>query len=64
VTATVELREITKDSLAAVLELAVEPGQKQYVATNARSIAEAHFEPHTWFRAVYADHAPVGFVKA
>ena len=51
VTATVELREITKDSLAAVLDLAVEPEQEQYVATNARSIAEAHFEPHAWFRA-------------
>jgi hypothetical protein len=45
VAATVELREITRDSLAAVLDLAVEPEQEQYVATNVRSIAEAHFEP-------------------
>ena len=61
---TVELREITKDSLRAVLDLAVEPRQEAYVATNARSIAEAHFEPHAWFRAVYADDEPVGFVMA
>jgi diamine N-acetyltransferase len=61
---TVELREITKDSLAAVLDLAVDPEQEQYVATNARSIAEAHFERHAWFRAVYADDAPIGFVMA
>jgi diamine N-acetyltransferase len=61
---TVELREITKDSLRAVLDLAVEPDQEPYVATNARSIAEAHFEPHAWFRAVYADDDPVGFVMA
>jgi diamine N-acetyltransferase len=61
---TIELREITKDSLAAVLDLAVGPEQEQYVATNARSIAEAHFEPRAWFRGVYADHAPVGFVMA
>jgi diamine N-acetyltransferase len=61
---TIELREITKDSLAAVLDLAVEPEQEQYVATNARSIAEAHFEPHAWCRAVYADDIPVGFVMA
>jgi hypothetical protein len=32
---TVELFEITKDSLRAVLQLAVEPEQEQYVATNA-----------------------------
>jgi diamine N-acetyltransferase len=62
--ATVELREITQDSLRAVLDLAVEPEQEGYVATNARSIAEAHFEPHAWFRAVYADDDPVGFVMA
>ena len=29
---TIELREITKDSLAAVLDLAIEPEQEQYVA--------------------------------
>jgi diamine N-acetyltransferase len=64
VPANVELREITKDSLRAVLDLAVEPAQEQYVAPNARSIAEAYFEPHAWFRAVYAGDEPVGFVMA
>ena len=43
---------------------AVEPEQEPYVATNARSIAEAHFEPRSWFRAIYADDDPVGFVMA
>ena len=62
--AKVELREITQDSLRGVLDLAVEPGQEAYVATTARSIAEAHFEPRSWFRAVYADDEPVGFVMA
>jgi hypothetical protein len=62
VRATVELREITQDSLGAVLDLAVGPEQQPYVATNARSIAEAHFEPRAWFRAVYAGEDPVGFV--
>jgi len=61
---TVELREITQESLGTVLDLAVEPEQEQYVAANARSIAEAHFEPRGWFRAVYADDGPVGFVMA
>jgi len=62
--ADVDPREITKDSLHAVLDLAVEPEQQGYVATNARSIAEAHFEPRAWFRAVHADDQPVGFVMA
>lgn len=60
----VELREITQDSLRAVLDLAVEPEQEPYVATNARSIAEGHFEPRSWFRAIYAGDDPVGFVMA
>jgi diamine N-acetyltransferase len=64
VAGTVELREITQDTLRAVLDLTVEPEQEEYVAPNARSIAEAHFEPRAWFRAVYADDAPVGFVMA
>lgn len=59
---TVELREITQDTLRTVLDLAVTPEQEQYVAPNARSIAEAHFEPKAWFRAVYAGAEPVGFV--
>jgi diamine N-acetyltransferase len=64
VATTVELREITQDSLRAVLDLSVAPEQEAFVATNARSIAEAHFEPRAWFRAVYADNAAVGFVMA
>jgi diamine N-acetyltransferase len=64
VTTTVELREITQDSLRSVLDLAVAPEQEQYVAANARSIAEAHFEPHAWYRGVYAGDVPVGFVMA
>jgi diamine N-acetyltransferase len=60
--AIVELREITQDTVRAILDLAVAPEQEEFVATNARSIAEAHFEPRAWFRAVYADDNPVGFV--
>lgn len=60
--AAVTLREITKDTLWAVLDLHVAPEQRDYVAENAISIAQAHFEPKAWFRAIYADEAPVGFV--
>ncbi len=58
----VELREITAETLRGVLDLAVAPEQEPYVASNARSIAQGHFDPHAWFRAVYADGEPVGFV--
>jgi diamine N-acetyltransferase len=60
--ATVALREITADTVRAICALKVAPAQKGYVATNAVSIAQAHFEPRAWFRAVYADDTPVGFV--
>jgi diamine N-acetyltransferase len=58
----VSLREVTSENLHAVLALAVSPEQTEYVASNARSIAEAHFNPRAWFRAVFTDDDPVGFV--
>ena len=62
--AKVTLREITRDSLRVILDLKVSKEQEQFVASNAVSIAEAHFsdEHSPWFRAIYADKTPVGFV--
>jgi diamine N-acetyltransferase len=57
----VSLREITIDDVRAVCMLDVGPGQDGLVAPNAVSIAQAHFSPEAWFRAVYADSTPVGF---
>lgn len=59
---TVTLREITAETVRAICELEVAPAQRGYVAPNAVSIAQAHFAPKAWFRAVYADELPVGFV--
>jgi diamine N-acetyltransferase len=59
--APVTLREITKENVYAILRLTVSEHQRNFVADNARSIAEAHFEPHAWFRAIYADETPIGF---
>jgi diamine N-acetyltransferase len=59
----ITLREITQATLHAILNLTVAPQQTHFVASNAVSIAEAHFAPEmAWFRAVYADDIPVGFV--
>jgi len=60
--AVVSFRKVTKDNLSDVLRLKVKPEQEKFVAGNAVSIAEAHFEEKAWFRAIYADETPVGFV--
>ena len=59
---TVTLREITQETLRSILKLNVGEGQQRMVASNAVSLAEAHFEPGAWFRAIYADETPVGFI--
>lgn len=61
-TTRVALREVTTDNLQAVLALDVSEAQREFVATNAKSIAEAHFYPEAWFRAIYAGSQPVGFL--
>jgi diamine N-acetyltransferase len=59
----VSLREVTKETLRDITRLRVRPEQGRFVATNAESIAEAYFSPDVaWFRAIYADDTPVGFV--
>jgi len=58
----VTLREITGETVRTILRLAVRADQNGFVAPNAVSIAEAHFAPEAWFRAIYADDTPVGFV--
>jgi diamine N-acetyltransferase len=60
--ATVTLREITEATVNMILKLKVAPAQEGFVANNAVSIAQAHFSKHAWFRAIYADETPVGFL--
>lgn len=60
--ATVRLREITKDTLSPILRMRVADAQTGLVASNAVSIAQAHYHDEAWFRAIHADETPVGFV--
>ncbi|MBC7560220.1 MAG: GNAT family N-acetyltransferase [Dermatophilaceae bacterium] len=62
--ATVTLREITDVNRADILRLAVAPEQTELVDGVASSLAEAAANPDAspWFRAIYADEIPVGFV--
>lgn len=64
VDATVSLREVTADTVGPICRLSdtLPEQQKRMVAPNAYSIAQAHFEKHAWFRAIYAEETPVGFV--
>lgn len=60
--AVVSLREVTGETVRTICELQTSQRQRSFVTPNAISIAEAHFEPNAWYRAIYADETPVGFV--
>ena len=61
---TVSLREVTDENRDAVCALTVDPEQERFVSSIAESLDEAVATPEAapWYRAVYADDEPVGFV--
>ena len=58
------LVEITDENREAVCALRVRPGQERFVTGVARSLDEAAAIPEAqpWYRAVYVEEEPVGFV--
>ncbi|HSL94059.1 MAG TPA: GNAT family N-acetyltransferase [Bacillota bacterium] len=56
------LREITAETVRTICDLEVHDTQKEFVAPNAVSIAQAYFCKEAWFRAIYSGDTPVGFV--
>ncbi len=58
----VSLREITAETVRGVCDLATRESQRNFVAPNAVSLAEALFSDRAWFRGVYAGETAVGFV--
>lgn len=60
----VSLREITDQNRDAVVALRIAASQEGFVSTVADSLEEAQEIPegNPWYRAVYADDQPVGFV--
>jgi len=58
----VTLSEISQDTVTQIMAFKVQPDHGHLVATNAQSIAEAHFTEDAWFRAIYAGDTLVGFV--
>ncbi len=58
----VSLREITEKTVRTICDLKVADSQQKFAAPNAVSIAQAYFSDKAWFRAIYADESPVGFL--
>lgn len=58
----VTLREVSEKNIEPVLWLKVSSEQEKFVANNAVSIAQGTYSKLAWFRAIYADETPVGFV--
>ena len=58
----ITLKRITRANVDAILALKVKPEQENLVASNAISIAQAHFNKGAWYRAIYLDNIPIGFV--
>lgn len=59
---TIQLKEITEDTLWPIMKLEVAEEQRSFVAPNAFSISEAYFSKEAWFRGIYQGDQPVGFV--
>lgn len=58
----VTLRGITADTVRAVISLSVSESQNRFVAPNAVSLSQALFATTAWYRAIYLESEPVGFV--
>ena len=60
----IELREISDENRDAVLAIHAGPAEGRFVSSVAESIEEAAETPegNPWYRAVYLDGEPVGFV--
>ena len=61
---TISLREITDANVEPVLQVRTTAEQERFVSTVADSLAEAAANPqgNPWYRAIYVEDQPVGFV--
>ena len=56
------LCKITDKNVSQICDLSVRDDQKIFVAPNSVSIAQAYFSKFAWFRAIYYNKNPIGFV--
>ncbi|MHC6802023.1 GNAT family N-acetyltransferase [Vibrio antiquarius] len=58
----IELRSINQGNFYEICQLQVAENQLDQVDSNAISLAEANFMDFPWFRGIYAEDKPVGFI--
>ena len=58
----ITLREVTESTVRTICNLETTEHQRNFVAPNAVSIAQAYFSERAWFRAIYHEDTPVGFM--
>ena len=58
----INLRDITKKNLFSIIDLNVKEDQKNQVAANSVSIAQAHYSKSAWLKGIFNNDIAVGFV--
>lgn len=58
----VNLKILTKENYLPILKLKVHESQAEFVASNAMSLAQAHFHDDSWYRGIYLGNEPIGFI--
>ncbi|MEF1337632.1 GNAT family N-acetyltransferase [Vibrio rotiferianus] len=58
----IDLRRIDHDNFYEICQLQVAKSQLNHIDSNAISLAEANFMDFPWFRGIYAEDKPVGFI--
>ncbi|TAG08960.1 MAG: hypothetical protein EAZ40_18345, partial [Rhodobacterales bacterium] len=59
---TLDLRPVTRDSVQALIALTVAEGQRDLVAPNVKTLAEAPYEPGAVVWGLWDDDQPVGLM--
>lgn len=57
-----EAREIGMANLSEILDVKVLPYQEKYVAPNAVTVAQFHYEPSAWMRGLWDGDTAVGLI--
>ena len=57
-----ELRDINEENLLSIIGLKVSEDQMDQVASNSTSIAQGHYRKSAWFKGIFHDGKPVGFI--
>ena len=58
----INLRDITEANLISIIDLNVREDQKSQVASNAISIAQGNYSKSAWFKGIFNNDIPIGFV--